>query len=138
MASDLPFYSNFVPQKVPLSKVLMTSLYVIWAPQSKTLATSTTVPVDGCWVSKFGCWVSNWRLRLYSFGLKPRFGKLNTALLNFGCWVSKWLLSFRQIRMLGFEMASKIIFFWTKTTFRQTKHSTFEFTTVNKYFLCPF
>ena len=37
------------------------------------------------------------------------------------------------MRILGFKVASKITFFRTKTTFWQTKRSTFEFTTVNKY-----
>ena len=38
---------------------------------------------------------------------------------RFGCWVSK-----RRLRLY---------FFGTETTLRQTKHSAFEFTTVNKY-----
>ena len=40
-ASDLPFYNIFAHTKNPLSKFLMTSLNVIWAPppQSKILAT---------------------------------------------------------------------------------------------------
>ena len=34
--------------------------------------------------------------------------------------------------MLGLKMGLRLYSFGTETTFRQTKHSTFEFTTVNK------
>ena len=59
----------------------------------------------------------------------PELYALNLFLLTsnsarFGCWISKWCL---RLYSLG-----------TETAFRQIKHSTFEFTTVNKYLFVHF
>ena len=40
--------------------------------------------------------------------------------------------------MLGFKWRLRLYSFGTKTKYRQTKHSTFDFTTVNKYLLVYF